>query len=115
MNEKFEQWAIVELFGHTRIAGLVSEQALGGETFIRVDVPAVNERYLGFTKLFGKGAIYAMTFVDEETGKAAAAHMIIKPIEEWSARKMLGLEFVPLKNNLPPEEDEFDQNYLDEI
>jgi hypothetical protein len=25
-NERFSQWAIVELFGHTQIAGLVTDQ-----------------------------------------------------------------------------------------
>lgn len=39
MSEKFEQWAIVDLFGHTRIAGKVSEQVIGGCSFVRVDVP----------------------------------------------------------------------------
>ena len=27
-------WALVELFGHQRIAGFVSEHAMGGETFV---------------------------------------------------------------------------------
>jgi hypothetical protein len=38
-QQKFEQWAIVELFGHQRIAGLVTEQAVGGCSFVRVGVP----------------------------------------------------------------------------
>ena len=32
-------WAIVEIFGHQRIAGFLSEQTIGGQSFVRVDVP----------------------------------------------------------------------------
>ena len=42
--EKFECWAIVEVMGHSRYAGRVTEQAIGGCAFVRVDVPAVGER-----------------------------------------------------------------------
>ena len=93
MDEKqeFKQWALVEIFGHQRIAGLVSEFAIGGETFIRVDVPESNGRQ-AVTKLYGKGAIYAITFVDEETGKALAPLMAPSPISEYSARMFLRIE-----------------------
>ena len=88
MNEKFEQWAIVELFGHQRIVGLVTEQTIGGTSFVRVDVPKIDDKQ-GFTKLYGQGAIYAMTFVDEETGRAAVKHMAPKPLYEFSSRRDL--------------------------
>jgi len=67
----FQQWALVELFGHQKIAGLVTEQSIGGCAFIRVDVPAI-EGQQAFTKLYGQGAIYAMTFVTEPVARAAA-------------------------------------------
>lgn len=65
MTDKFEAHAIVELFGHNVIAGLVTDQTIGGETFVRVDVPEVEGRP-AYTKLFGKGAIYAITPTTEE-------------------------------------------------
>ncbi|MGE5320757.1 MAG: hypothetical protein ACM3KD_11295 [Hyphomicrobiaceae bacterium] len=67
----FQQWALIELFGHQKIAGLVTEQAIGGCAFIRVDVPAIDGQQ-PFTKLYGQGAIYAMTFVTEPVARAAA-------------------------------------------
>lgn len=82
MSEKFEQCAIVELFGHQVIAGKVSEQTIGGQGFVRVDVPAAGEQ-AEYTKFFGAGAIYAMTPCDEQTMMAAALGLRQKPIDVW--------------------------------
>jgi len=43
-DNTFDVWAILEIMGHTRIAGRVTEQALGGSALIRVDVPALKAR-----------------------------------------------------------------------
>ncbi len=90
MSEKTEQWAIVELFGHQTIAGRISEQTIGGCSFIRIDVPEVDTN-APYTKLFGNGAIYAITPCDEETARGAVRYHSIKPMDVFSARQMLGL------------------------
>lgn len=90
MPEKFEAWAIVEVMGHQRLAGKVSEQVIGGTAFVRVDVPEVRGSQ-PFTKLLGNGAIYAITIVDEETARASAGQLCQAPMDAWSARRMLGL------------------------
>lgn len=83
MTEKtFEGFAIVELFGHNVIAGHVSEQAIGGASFVRVDVPSVDGKP-GYTKFFGGAAIYAITPTDEETVKIAADKIRNRPVQEW--------------------------------
>lgn len=79
-------WAIVELMGHQRIAGQLSEHNIGG-SFLRVDVPAVNGRQ-GFTKLYGQSAIYAISFVDEDTALAAAEHMQAVPVTPYSVGQL---------------------------
>jgi hypothetical protein len=63
--EKFDTWAVVELFGHQMIAGKVSEQVIAGQGFVRVDVPEAGE-VKAFTKLYGAGAIYAISPTTEE-------------------------------------------------
>jgi hypothetical protein len=82
MTETFEQYAIVELFGRNIIAGLVSEQVIGGQGFVRVDVPAINEQK-AFTKFYGPGSIYAITPCDELTMKAAVQGLRQKPVDIW--------------------------------
>jgi len=81
-TEKFEMWAIVELFGHNRIAGRVTEQVIAGAAFLRVDVPMVGEQP-GFTKFYGASAIYSLTPVDADTALAAARSMRVRPIEYY--------------------------------
>ncbi len=73
---------IVELFGHQRIAGRVSDQQLGGSALLRVDVPEVDGQK-GFTKFYGTGAIYAITPVSEETMLQAVRALRPVPIERW--------------------------------
>jgi hypothetical protein len=75
-------WAIVELMGHQRIAGHVTEQQIGGTNMIRVDVPAVG-KLSAFTKFFGAAAIYAITPCDQATATAAAGHFIARSISEF--------------------------------
>lgn len=78
--EKFESWAIVELYGRTRIgrtriAGKVSEQTIDGCSFVRVDVPECNGQK-PYSKLFGLAAIYAMTPCSGEVARAALKQII---------------------------------------
>lgn len=84
----FSQWAIVELFGHQRIAGLLSEQTIGGCNFLRVDVPDT-EGQKGFTKLYGQGAIYGISFVEEAIAREVAKGLRARPVEAYELRNLL--------------------------
>lgn len=87
-KQGFESWAVVELMGHQRIAGKVSEAEIGGGKLLRVDVPEVNGKQ-PITKYFGTVAVYAITPVDEETARLAAQECGPQPVNEWSARELL--------------------------
>jgi len=105
-SSNFEGWAVLEIFGHQRYAGHVSTQIFGTAVMFRIDVPALKERerltkrpgYIegtyapagtlikegevqGYTKLFGVGAIYALTPCTQETA--------IKAVEEMQPRPMM--------------------------
>lgn len=85
MNERedFEEWAIVELMGHVQFAGRVSEQSIGGCSFVRLDVPEGKGRP-AFCKLWGGGAIYCITITDEKTARAVADNLTPLPLPRWS-------------------------------
>ena len=85
-KEAFEAWGIVDLFGHTRIAGRISEETIGGETFIRVDVPH-GDSY--FTRLFGKGAIYRMSLTDEPIAREVAKRLSSRPVGAYDVGKLI--------------------------
>lgn len=93
-NKKFEEWAVIELFGHQRICGRVSEQQVGGCAFVRVDVPA-HEGKPAFTKLLGNGSIYAITISDEPTVRALSAHYRPEPMDKWTIKDMLAERALP--------------------
>ncbi len=69
--DSFRGWAIVEVMGHKKYAGLVGEQLIAGAALVRVDIPDTAHR-LGYTKLIGVGSIYAITPVEEALARRAA-------------------------------------------
>jgi hypothetical protein len=79
---KFESWALVELFGHQKIVGKVTEATIGGCSFVRVDVPKCGKEP-AYTKFYGNGAIYAMTPVSDEVGKALLERIRPDPISRF--------------------------------
>ena len=80
-DSKFDQWGVVEVMGHKKFAGHITEQVIAGSALIRIDVPEVavvdwrgeNERtYAAYTKLVGVASVYAITPTTEEIARAMA-------------------------------------------
>lgn len=67
-----EGWAIVELFGHNKIAGYVTTSIIGTSGMLRVDIPAVDDM-AAYTRFYGPGAIYSLTLVEEAIAREALA------------------------------------------
>ena len=87
---KFEEWAVLELFGHQRLAGLVSEVQLGGASFVRVDVPDdEKKKSWKLTKMYNPSAIYSITPVTESTARMVAASVAGEPITRWDVQEMV--------------------------
>jgi hypothetical protein len=78
----FDNWCVVEIFGHQQLSGRVTEQVIAGQGFIRVDVPDLPDMP-GFTRLFGPGAIYSIIPVTEAIARAYAAKNVAAPIQSW--------------------------------
>ncbi len=102
-DTKFEIFAIVELFGHNKIAGKVTETTIGGGNFIRIDVPEIPE-VPAWTRFLNPSAIYAINPVTEEVAKGYAARLVSKPIESWDAREVLKRMDEMKKLNAPIED-----------
>ncbi len=82
-STEFTGWAIVELFGHKRLAGHVSSQVVAGGSMVRIDVPETpadsKPATQQYTKLVGVAAIYGITPVAEDVARRAA-----REIERWN-------------------------------
>lgn len=97
-----ETWAIVEIMGHTKLAGMAKTEAFGPVMMLRVDVPELPElrkkdksyyddfgNYLStpqdvesvqpaeaaYTRYFGLQAVFSITPCDEPTARAAMDRM----------------------------------------
>jgi len=93
-SKKFDSFAIVEVLGHNTFAGRVTDESIGGASFIRVDVPKIPmTKYYpeqpAFTKYIGAGSIYAITPCSEDVAMRAATETRQRPIS------MLSLEARP--------------------
>lgn len=76
MAEKFDQWGIVELMGHQRAAGRLTEEMIGGANMLRVDIPN-GEAFR--TAYYGSSAIYALHVTGEKEARAVAGNMGSRP------------------------------------
>jgi len=81
-TKPFDQWCILEVMGHQKFAGRVTEQVIGGASFIRIDVPET-KRHGPFSKLFGAGSIYALTPVEESIARGVAETLGVAPLNVY--------------------------------
>lgn len=83
----FEEWAILELMGHRRLAGKVTEQEIAGARFIRIDVPGPGGT--AATQFYAPGAVYAITPTTEEMARAVAQISQPEPVTRWELSGLL--------------------------
>jgi hypothetical protein len=105
-KEAFESWCVVELLGHVRMAGRVTEEERFGCKMGRIDIPKVTpcdcpnasrtdamgetipcSRCLGcgsiatyFTQYFSGSSVYRLTPCTEEAARAVAARNVPEPV-----------------------------------
>jgi len=125
-STEFTGWAIVELFGHKKLAGYVSSQVVAGGSMVRIDVPETpadrQPATQQYTKLVGVAAIYGITPVDQEVARRAA-----REIERWNDPLPVQLPALPANTSAAvaaedddadddwrPEDDELDDEDLDD-
>ena len=85
---KFEAWAIIELFGKTKLAGKVVEKRLFGADFCEITVPAVGS-IPEWRKSYNASAIYAITEVSESEAKRLATSLKSMPVDRWDVQNII--------------------------
>lgn len=83
----FEGWAVLELMGHRRLGGYVTEVELAGKGMLRIDVPSavVNGALpeMGATQFYSPAALYCLTPTTEALARALAARSQPEPVRRW--------------------------------
>lgn len=114
MSDTFNQWAILELLGHVRITGKVSEELRFGVALGRIDIPTGD----GFTtQYFGGSSIYRLTPTTEEIARSVAMSNQPEPVHRWELPAPTKADIpaeAPYSDDLPYDEDRDDGRYDDE-
>jgi hypothetical protein len=81
----FAGWVILELMGHRRLAGYLTEQEIAGEGFLRLDIPNGNptDGPAKATQFYRPGAVYCITPTSEETARRVAKLGQPEPVRRW--------------------------------
>jgi hypothetical protein len=82
MESTFSDWAFVELMGHNKIAGHVTEYKFGNQSMIRIDVPVI-DNLPKFSKIFNISSVYAITPLSENDAILLAQRIKAKPLDTW--------------------------------
>jgi hypothetical protein len=106
-REQFQEWAVVELMGHQRMAGLLTEATLAGGAFFRIDIPEHNGRP-AFTRFLSPGAIYAINPVSEEIARGIAANCGFAPVNRYELPRLESGSPIEKDTPMDPDEDETD-------
>lgn len=91
MNEKpkesFSEWCLIELFGHQKIVGKVTEATMAGGAFLRVDVPAFDGSP-AFTRFYGPSAIYSISLVTEQIARDLMMSYRNEPVSRFELPRL---------------------------
>jgi len=100
-------WAILELMGHRRLAGFVSEQQIAGAGFLRLDIPDVNPvaaNMWAATQFYAPSSVYAITPCTEETARLVAEGATPGPVTAWEVPRLpaVAVDDHPARHSLAP-------------
>lgn len=88
----FAEWCILELMGHRRLSGRVTEKVIAGQSFVRLDVPAIDGAP-AVTQFYHPNSVYCMTPVTEQIAMGLAANARPQPVSRYDFQR--GGEFLP--------------------
>jgi hypothetical protein len=79
----FDQWCVLELMGHRRLAGRLREQEIAGEGFLRLDVFPGSAAEPSATQFYRPGAVYCITPTTEQMARQVALGTDPGPVKRW--------------------------------
>lgn len=77
----FEGWAILEVMGHRRLAGHVSEATIAGAAMLRIDIPGKEHGQIKATQYYSGSSIFSLTPTTEELARKEANPTEWQPLQ----------------------------------
>lgn len=87
----FDEWCIVELLGHRRLAARVREATLAGTGMLRLDEPATATTQAR-TQYVSPGSVYALHPTTEQVVTTMCADWATEPVSRWDLARAAELE-----------------------
>lgn len=84
-DKGYEGYAILELMGHRRLCGRLSEATIAGAAFIRIDVP--DAEGLETTQFYAPQSVYCITPTTEDVVRRAAKTNSVQPVSAYELRE----------------------------
>jgi hypothetical protein len=100
---EFREWAILELMGHIKLAGIVTECEMFGAKLGRIEIPIDQATFV--TQFFGGGSVYRLTPTTEQIARAVAISNQPQPVHRWE----LNQPALPSPHENDNEEAEYDE------
>jgi ribosomal protein S14 len=82
LKESYCGWSVLELMGHRRLGGYVTQVELFGTAMLRIDVPG-DEHGTIATQFYGGSSIYCLTPTGEAEARAVARNHQPAPVTRW--------------------------------
>lgn len=81
-TQKYEGWTILEILGHRRLGGFVTEMEIAGHGFLRIDIPDEGDTQQA-TQFYAPSSVYCLTPTTEAMAKAVALRNKPEPVQRW--------------------------------
>lgn len=81
-QQSFDEYAILEVMGKTRLGGRVREQTIFGVPMIRIDIPDGQGGFKA-TKFYHPNSLFCLTPVGEKEAVAVALYNDAPPVTRW--------------------------------
>lgn len=82
-TEAFAEWVVIELMGHRRLAGHLTEVQIGSEGFLRLDIYPGDVVGPSVTQFYRPGAVYCITPTTEEVARSVATQSMPVPVSPF--------------------------------
>ena len=104
-TQGYDGWAILELMGHVRMAGRVTEESHFGIALGRIDIPTAD----GYTtQYFGGSSIYRLTPTTEDIARSVALHNQPAPVRTWELPKPRQIEADPVDEDAEEDDEAYE-------